>query len=140
MSTQYVKQLKMLIQYVLYVSKITHSMHGKNFSTRHFEIFFLFSPENRLWHFKQVVSLGVNCHENVKVYFSGKNKNRIDKLQLLNYSTLLLNVHFIKFDPSVKIKKKKKHTCAYVRNCLSWIFKSSFFVCLFFFFLWISLI
>ena len=32
-------------------------------------VFFLFSPENRLWHFMQIVSLGDNLHEKSKPIF-----------------------------------------------------------------------
>ena len=35
---------------------LTLSTLGKIFSRRHFEIFFLFFPENRIWHFMQIVS------------------------------------------------------------------------------------
>ena len=42
---------------------LTLSMLGKNFSRQHFEIFYLFFPENRLWHFMQIVSLGDNLLE-----------------------------------------------------------------------------
>ena len=42
---------------------LTLSTLGKIFSRRHFEIFFLFFPENRIWHFMQIVSLGDNLHE-----------------------------------------------------------------------------
>ena len=38
-------------------------MLGKNFSKRHFEIFFLFSPENRISYFMQIVSTEDNLHE-----------------------------------------------------------------------------
>ena len=36
---------------------------GKIFSRRHTEIFFLFSTENRIWLFMQIVSNGDNLHE-----------------------------------------------------------------------------
>ena len=36
---------------------------GKIFSRRHFEMFFLFFPENRIRHFMQTVSNGDNLHE-----------------------------------------------------------------------------
>ena len=42
---------------------LTLSTLGKIFSRRYFEIFFLFFPENRIWHFMQIVSLGDNLHE-----------------------------------------------------------------------------
>ena len=35
---------------------LTLSTLGKIFSRRHFEIFFLFFPINRIWHFMQIVS------------------------------------------------------------------------------------
>ena len=38
-------------------------MLGKNFSRRHFEIFFLIFLENRIRHFMQIVYLGDNLHE-----------------------------------------------------------------------------
>ena len=38
------------------VSALTLSTLGKIFSRRHFEIFFLFFSENRIWHFMQIVS------------------------------------------------------------------------------------
>ena len=41
----------------------TLSTLGKIFSRRHMEIVFLFFPENRIWHFMQIVSLGDNLHE-----------------------------------------------------------------------------
>ena len=40
---------------------------------------FLFVPETRIWHFIQIVSLGVNC----QTLFSGKNKKHISKCRLL---------------------------------------------------------
>ena len=36
---------------------------GKIFSRQHTEIFFLFFPENSIWHFMQIVSNGDNLHE-----------------------------------------------------------------------------
>ena len=44
-------------------------MLNKNFSRQHIEIFFLFYPENRLWHFMQIVSQGDNLHEMSKPIF-----------------------------------------------------------------------
>ena len=41
-----------------YVKKLMLRMLGKNFSRRRFEIFFLFFPENRIYHF-----LKINLHE-----------------------------------------------------------------------------
>ena len=39
------------------------SMLGKNISWQHFEVFFLFFHENRLWHFMHIVSKGDNLLE-----------------------------------------------------------------------------
>ena len=50
-------------------------MLDKNFSTGHFEIFFLFFQENRTWYFMQIVSLGDNMHER-KILFSRKNEKK----------------------------------------------------------------
>ena len=46
-----------------YSSYLPLSMLGKYFSRRHFEIFFLSFPENKIWHFMQTVSNGDNLHE-----------------------------------------------------------------------------
>ena len=42
---------------------LTLSTLGKIFSRWHFEIFFLFFPEHRIWRFMQIVSSGDNSHE-----------------------------------------------------------------------------
>ena len=51
---------------------------GNIFSRRHFEIFFLFFSENRLWHFMQIVqeTICMKCQS----LFSGKNKKNIIRL------------------------------------------------------------
>ena len=36
---------------------------GKTIMRRHFEIVFLFFPENKIWHFMQLFSLGDNLRE-----------------------------------------------------------------------------
>ena len=38
-------------------------LFGKIFSRWHIEIFFLFSPENRIWHFMQIFSSGDTLHK-----------------------------------------------------------------------------
>ena len=38
-------------------------------------IFFLFFPENSIWHFMQIVSIGDNLHE-CQTLFSGKNTKK----------------------------------------------------------------
>ena len=48
---------------ILIQQYLTLSTLGKIFSRRHFEIFFLFFSENRIWHFMQIVSYGDNLHE-----------------------------------------------------------------------------
>ena len=48
---------------VLNLESLTLCMLGKNFSRRHFEIFFLFILDNRIWHFMQIVSYEDNLHE-----------------------------------------------------------------------------
>ena len=42
---------------------LTLSTLDKIFSRRHIEIIFLFFPENQIWQFMQVVSIGDNLHE-----------------------------------------------------------------------------
>ena len=52
------------------------SMLGKNFSRQYFEIyfFFLFFPENKIWHFMQIASLGDNLLEMSKPIFRENKK------------------------------------------------------------------
>ena len=45
-------------------------------STDKLMAFFVFFPENRIWHFMQIVSIGDNLHEMSKL-FSRKNKKKI---------------------------------------------------------------
>ena len=45
---------------------------GKIFSGRHIEIFFLIFPENRTWHFMQIVSIGDKLHEMSNLVFLEK--------------------------------------------------------------------
>ena len=54
----------------MYLQGMTHKVYGltlstlgKIFSRRHYEIFLVFSPENRIWYFMQIVSNGDNLHE-----------------------------------------------------------------------------
>ena len=56
------------------INKLTLSIMGKHYS-RHFGIFLLFFPENRLCHFMQIVSLGDNLYEMPKPSFLGKKKS-----------------------------------------------------------------
>ena len=51
------------VQIVFISGLLVCSMLGKSFSRWHFEIFILFFPENRLWHFIQIVSFGNNLHK-----------------------------------------------------------------------------
>ena len=69
-------------------------------------LFFLFFPENRIWHFMQIVSLGDNLHEmsnpvfweketicmKCQILFSGKNKKNISKCRLLKILPRVLSV------------------------------------------------
>ena len=52
----------------------------KIFSGRHIEIVFWFLPENRIWHFMQIVSNGDNLHEMSNLCFLGKNKKKISSM------------------------------------------------------------
>ena len=76
------------------------SMLGKNFSRQHFEIFFLFFPVNRLWHFKQIVSLGDNLHGMSKPIF-------LEKQEIFFISLLSADVaqKVVKVKVSLKLQK-----------------------------------
>ena len=55
-------------------------------------LLFLFSSDNRIWHFMQIVSIGDNLHEihfawNVNSYFSGKNKQKYFNMLSAKYFT-----------------------------------------------------
>ena len=53
------------------------SLLSKNFSRWHFEIFFLFFLENKIWYFMQIVSLGENLLEMANPIFCENKKNII---------------------------------------------------------------
>ena len=69
---------------IMYWVFLTLSTLGKFFSGRHIEIFCLLFPENRFWHFMQIVSIGIgdNLYEMSKPV-SGKNKKNISICRLL---------------------------------------------------------
>ena len=72
--------------------KLRFSPLGTIFSRQHFEIFILFSLENRIWHFKQTVSNGDNLHEKLNsiygticikcqiLFFSGEKQDKYFKM------------------------------------------------------------
>ena len=53
-------------------------MQGNNLSIWYLIIYFLIFPENRLWHFMQIVSLGDNLHEMSEPVFWKNKKNAIN--------------------------------------------------------------
>ena len=61
------------------------------FSRRQIDDICLFFPENRIWHFMQIVSLGDNLHE-MSILFSEKNKKNISKCRLLKILPRVLSV------------------------------------------------
>ena len=56
-------------------------------------LFFLFFPENRIWHFMQIVSLETICMK-CQILISGKNKKNISKCRLLKILPRVLSVNF----------------------------------------------
>ena len=71
-------------------------------------IFFLFFPENRLWHIMQTVSLGDNLHE-IKVCLLGKIRN------------ILQNVIWWNFYPMLKKKVSHEKICLFLYTCVHWL-------------------
>ena len=61
------------------MKNLTLSTWSKIFSRRYIEISFIFFPENKIWHFKQIVSLETICMK-CQNLFSGKNKKYITNL------------------------------------------------------------
>ena len=83
---------------------------GKIFSRRHFEIFFLiFFPENRFWHFMQIVSIGDNLHE-MSNPVMGKNKKNITDLSSAEYAERVVRIKARLF----KYTDNNIHHCLYV--------------------------
>ena len=56
---------------------LTLSTQGKIISRQHFEIFYSFLPEKRIWHSMHIVSNGKMCMQS-QILFSGKNKKYIN--------------------------------------------------------------
>ena len=61
-----------ILNFTALPSVLTLTILGKNFSRWYFEIFVYFFPENWIWHFMQIVSIGDNLHEMLKPTFWGK--------------------------------------------------------------------
>ena len=52
--------------------RLTFTTIWANSADNKLTILFLFFPENGLWHFMQIVSLGDNLHESSKPFFQEK--------------------------------------------------------------------
>ena len=76
------------------------SLLGKNVSRQHFDFFFFFIPENKVWHFMQSVS-------------------RMGSIFHANY---LLKKKFVRNVNLIFLKKKKKKYCQFIFN---WICTAS---------------
>ena len=61
-------------------SLLTHFTWGKIFSRQHFEIFFLFFPENKIWHFIQIVPNRDNLYEMSNPVSWEKYKEKISQI------------------------------------------------------------
>ena len=68
------------------------NMLGKIFSIWHIEIFFIFFPENRFWHFMHIVSNGDNLHEISNPVFWGKIR------KILSICCLLISQRVVKIN------------------------------------------
>ena len=93
--------------------------------------FFLFFPENKLWHFMQIVSWGDNLHEMSKAYFLGKKKKKKEKkIQNVCWSyfpsMLSIMMHTSK---TVSLNHNRschlviKNTCRYIFVCILFLHK-----------------
>ena len=70
---------------LIFFGHSTLTMLGIYFSRRHFEVFFLIFPENRLWHLMQIVSEGNHLHEMPNLFSGKKNVDKISSVcRLLN--------------------------------------------------------
>ena len=81
-------------------------MLGKNFSWQHMTnwLCFCLSPQNRFWHFMQIVSIGDNLHEmskpvlletiyvNCQILFSGENMNNIISLSSAEFAQRVIKI------------------------------------------------
>ena len=61
------------IKWLLVMTYLKLSTLGEIFGRRHL---FLFFPENKIWHFMQIVSSGNNLHEMSNPVFLEKNKKK----------------------------------------------------------------
>ena len=66
------------------VGALTFTTLWANLADNKLVIFFLFFPENRIWHFMQIVSIGDNLHEMSKLFSGKKNKKNISMLSAEN--------------------------------------------------------
>ena len=87
---------------------------GKNFSRKHFKIFFSFFLENRICHFMQIVSIGDNFMETIcmkcQILFSRKNKENIISLSSAESAHIKqVNCNFCKLLQTVKSYSTKSY-------------------------------
>ena len=98
---QVIELEKLSVLFLLKVALLKLSTLGKIFSSRHFEIFFFFFfflfPGNRIWHFMQIVSSGI------QILFSSKNKQK----NIINMSSAEFAKRVVKINLSVCYKTGK---------------------------------
>ena len=56
----------------IYTFHLTFTILGANLAENKLVIFFLVFPENRIWHFMQIISIGDNLHEMLNPVFMEK--------------------------------------------------------------------
>ena len=87
-------------------TRLTLSTLSKIFSRRHFEIFFLFFPENSFRYFMQIVSKETICMK-CQNLFSGKSKKNITNLSSAELAKRVVKVKRL-MNGSLKIKPEQK--------------------------------
>ena len=83
-------------------------LSSKIFSRWHNEIFFFFFPENKIWHFIQIVSMTI--YMKCQILFSGKNKHNITNLSCAELAQGVIKVN--------SISLKLTHQLSLDGNCL----------------------
>ena len=93
--------------------------------------FFLFFPENRLWHFMQIVSIGDNLHEMSKPVFNGDNLHEMSKPVFWKKEKKNISVcRLLKILPRMlSVKKRDCHSSQY-KSAIRADKNTNYFVCI----------
>ena len=79
---------------MLYWQQLTFTTVWSNLDDDKFVVFVIFFPENRIWHFMQIVFMETICMKCQNMFSGKNNKKNISKCRLLKFLPRVLSAYF----------------------------------------------